>query len=438
MKPLSHVLVLLALIIDAWGDTVDRSEIISLERAHEMALLNAPNVTLAQLGALIALDQVSIARAGYLPNVTANVTMARAASDNTRLAAGALNNPSVYDREAGGVTVTQLITDFGRTTGQIDAVRMHAWAEGKRSQATIDQILMEVDLLYYRTLQSQARVAVANQTVANRQVIVDRVGGLVANKLKSELDLSFANVTLEEGRMLQAQVSNELTTNQLTLAALLGFDAPQPFQLMDQPVTPPPADGSVATAVAQALGGNPIISRLRLEVSSALRAYDSARALDYPTLNAIGAAGYIVDHDPRLANSYAAGALNLSIPLYSGNAIASQQHEASVRIEMARAALRAAEDELSRDVRVALAGTTYTYARLDMAKKLMTQAALSYDLAKSRFDLGLTSIVDLNQADLNRTDAAMTESTAKQEYLIKVAILNNRLGAVNLPAKRLP
>ena len=438
MRTVTRLLALLALAAAAWCGTAPRAEIVSLERAHEMALLNAPNITLAQLGALLALDQVAIARAGYLPNVTANVTMARAASDNTRLAAGALNHPSVYDREAGGVAVTQLITDFGRTTGLIDAVRMHAWAEGKRSQATIDQILMEVDLLYYRTLQSQARVVVADQTVANRQTIVDRVGGLVANKLKSDLDLSFANVTLEEGRMLLAQVTNELTTNQLTLASLLGFDAPQPFPRVDQPVSPPPTDGSVAIVVAQALSANPAISRLRLEVSSALRAYDSARALDYPTISAIGAAGYIVDHDPRLANSYAAGAFNLSIPLYSGNAIATQQHEASLRIDMARAALRAAEDGLSRDVRVALASTTYTYARLDMAKKLLAQAALSYDLAKSRFDLGLTSIVDLNQADLNRTDAAMTESTAKQDYLIQVAILNNRLGAVTLPARKHP
>ncbi len=438
MRTLSRFLALFVLSASAWSDTAARSEIVSLERAHELALLNAPNITVAQLGALMALDQIAIARSGYLPNAVANLTMARAASDNTRLAAGALNNPSVYDREAGGVTVTQLITDFGRTTGQIDAVRMHAWAEGKRAQAAIDEILMEVDLLYYRTLQSQARVVVASQTVANRQVIVDRVGGLVANKLKSDLDLSFANVTLEEGRMLLAQVANELATNQLTLAALLGFDAPQPFQLVDQAVTPPPGGEGVASAVAQALSANPIISRLRLEVSSALRASDSARALDYPTIAAIGSAGYIVDHDPRLANSYAAGAVNLSIPLYTGNAIAAQRHEASVRIDLARAALCAAEDDLSKDVRVALANITYTYARLDMAKRLLTQAALSYDLARSRFDIGLTSIVDLNQADLNRTAAAMTESTAKQEYLIQVAILKNRLGEVSLPAKAQP
>jgi outer membrane protein len=69
-----------------------------------------------------------------------------------------------------------------------------------------------------------------------------------------------------------------------------------------------------------------------------------------------------------------------------------------------------------------------------MAGKLLVQAGLSYDLAKSRFDLGLTSIVDLEQADLSRTSASMTESAVKQDYLIQLAVLDNRLGVHVAPA----
>ena len=74
------------------------------------------------------------------------------------------------------------------------------------------------------------------------------------------------------------------------------------------------------------------------------------------------------------------------------------------------------------------------YTSLDMAGKLLVQAGLSYDLAKSRFDLGLTSIVDLEQADLSRTSASMTESAVKQDYLIQLAVLDNRLGVHVAPA----
>jgi len=432
MRALLTLMLLAGAAAAACGGEATGEQRLTRARAHELALLNAPNITIAQLAVLEAQESITIARAAYLPSITGVATLARASQDNTRLAAGMLNNPSVYDREAVGLTATQLITDFGRTTGTLDAVRMHAWAEGKHSQAEIERIMLEVDLLYYRTLQSQARVVVAQQTVANRTLVAERVAGLAANKLKSELDLSFARVNLEEGRMLLAQVDNELTIDRLGFAALLGFAGPQPFQLVDQPVIPPTSEPA-AQLVARAFASNPAISRLHFELSSALRAADAASALDYPTISAVGAAGWIFDHDPRLANSYAAGAFNLSIPLYSGSAIASQRHLAELRIGMARAALRAAEDELAKEVRVALASSGYTYARLDMAGKLLAQALLSYDLAKSRFDLGLTSIVDLNQADLNRTAAAMTESTARQDYQIQAAILANRLGILAVP-----
>lgn len=237
--------------------------------------------------------------------------------------------------------------------------------------------------------------------------------------------------------MLLAQVANELSINRLTFAALLGFDAPQPFRLVEQPVYPP-SEAQAEAQVARALSGNPGIAHLRLEISSAIRASDAADALDYPTLSAIGAAGLVYDHDPRLPSNYAAGAFNLSLPLYAGGTIATQRHQAERRIEILRATLRAAEDDLAKEVRVALANISYTYARLAMSGKLLEQAVLSYDLAKSRFDLGLTSIVELNQADLNRTSAALTESTAKQDYLIQQAILTNRLGAVAIPVTSQP
>jgi outer membrane protein len=434
MPPIGACLLLVLIIgpgTTAYGE--ERSETITLERAHELALLNAPRISLAQLQAVSALDEVAVERSAYLPQLTGVMTMARAASDNTRIEAGALNNPSIYDREAAGVVASQLITDFGRTTGRIDAARMHSWAESKRSQASIDDILLEVDLEYYRTLQSQSRVIVAEQTVKERQQIAAKVTGMVENKLKSELDQSFAQVNLEEGRMLEAQVRNELTINHLTLSTLLGFDTPQPFILLEHALAPPTTQHA-DELVAQALRDNPTIARLRFEISSTMRAYDAERALDYPTVSAIGVAGVSVDRDPRLASSYAAGGFNLSIPLYSGNLIATRQHEAELRMQQAKAALRIAEDDLSRDVRVAIANVTYTYARLDMAGKLLAQARLSYDLAKSRFDLGLTSIVDLEQADLSRTSAAMTESTVKQDYLIQVAVLDNRLGVHVVPA----
>jgi outer membrane protein len=113
------------------------------------------------------------------------------------------------------------------------------------------------------------------------------------------------------------------------------------------------------------------------------------------------------------------------------------QHQADIRLDMARAAVHVAEEELSKDVRVALSNRDYLYARLTMVQQLLEQASRTFDLARARFDLGLASIVDLNQADLAKTDAAMTRTLAQQEYLIEQAILANDIGPID-PTIALP
>jgi outer membrane protein len=428
MKQLFCLIVLISFHVVAAGADAEGFETISLDRAHEMAVRNAPRITLAQLQSLASQDQIAIARAAYLPNLTGNANVVRADGDNTRIGAGGINNPSIFDRAAVGVSVSQLITDFGRTTNQIAAARFHALADDQGAKAAIEQVLLDVDLAYFQTLQRQAMLAVAHKTVENRQLLVERIASMVANKLKSELDLSVANVALDAGRMMEARIGNELKTGQLTLATLLGYDAPQPFRLVDIPL---PGKNTVTPEklVAQACSINPGIMRLRIEIDAAQKSLAAENAADAPSISAVGMMGRILDHDDRLPDNYAAGAINLSIPLYAGGMIAARQHRAETELHAAQARLHLAEDELARDVRIAITNVDYAYEQMEMADRLLHQASQAYDLARSRFGLGLDSITDVSQADLNQTDAAMSASTAKQECLLRRAILDHLLGS---------
>jgi len=50
------------------------------------------------------------------------------------------------------------------------------------------------------------------------------------------------------------------------------------------------------------------------------------------------------------------------------------------------------------------------------------------DLAQSRYDLGLSSIVELSQAQLNKTSAEISNVSAKYDYQIQSAVLNFQTG----------
>ena len=134
---------------------------LSRTEARAIALINHPDISVAELREMAARQVNLQARSAYFPTVTANTTAAGTTQDNTRLAAGAINNPSVYERVAEGVSVTQLITDFGRTANLAAASMLRANAEATNAAATRAQIEMLVDTSYFSALEAQAVLRVA-------------------------------------------------------------------------------------------------------------------------------------------------------------------------------------------------------------------------------------------------------------------------------------
>ena len=70
------------------------------------------------------------------------------------------------------------------------------------AQATAAQIVLAVDQAFFNALETKALVTVAQETVTTRQTFVDKIQALTGAKLKSDIDLSFANVDLARGRLL--------------------------------------------------------------------------------------------------------------------------------------------------------------------------------------------------------------------------------------------
>jgi outer membrane protein len=85
---------------------------------------------------------------------------------------------------------------------------------------------------------------------------------------------------------------------------------------------------------------------------------------------------------------------------------------------------------LARDVRAAWASASTAYRRLDVSAQLLRQASLSLSLAQGRYDLQLSSIVELTQAQLNLTQAEIENLSAKYDYQDQYALLQYAIGAL--------
>ncbi len=396
--------------------------LLSLKDAQALALKNNPQISVARLTALASQQVTREVRSNLWPTATVDLT-AVDANPGSRITAGALNNPIIYQRAAAGAMVSQLITDFGRTTNLISSANLAAKAENQNAVATQEQILLAVDQAFYNALQAQAVLTVAQRTVADRQTVADQVGALYKNKLKSELDFSFANVNLAQAKLLLLDAQNNESAALASLSAVLGFSNLQNFQLAEDTAAITPPQGNVDDLISTAFSMRPEILSLEFQAESAKKFQTAERDLFFPDVRAVGAVGDTPVRNPVVSSWYGAVGVNVEIPVFNGFLYSARAREAALRAQAAQERLRNLRDQISRDVRTSWLNATNTYDRLAVTQQLLEQANLALDLAQARYKLGLGSIVELSQAQLQQTQAQITNAQAGYDCRLALAVL---------------
>jgi outer membrane protein len=395
---------------------------LSLKDAEALAVKNNPQISVARLAALASEQVTREVRSNLWPSATANLTGVDS-EPNSRVTAGGLNNPIIYERAAAGVTVNQLITDFGRTTNLAASASLAAKAENQNAIATKEQILLAVDQAFYSALQAHAVLTVAQQTVNARQTVSDQIEALFKSKLRSQLDFSFASVNLAQAKLLLLDAENNQDAALAALSAVLGYPTLQNFQLVEDTtlVTAPP--GNVNDLISSAFTMRPEILALDFQYRSAEKFQSAEHDLFYPTIQAVGVVGDTPVRNPVLSNWYGAVGVNVGIPLFNGFLYSARSREARLKTQATQDRLRDLQNRISRDVRTSWLNANTAFQRLSVTQQLLDQASLALDLAQTRYKLGLSSIVELSQAQLQQTQAQISSTQAGYDYRLALAVL---------------
>jgi outer membrane protein len=404
--------------------------------AELLAIKNNPRISVGRLLAL-AQHQVSReSRSALLPALTANIT-AVDAKEGSRVGAGTLNASILLEHAGAGVTLSQLLTDFGRTTNLVSAAKLREKAQNANALATTEDIVLATDQAFYNALEDQALLKVAQQTVDTRQSAEHQIEALAKNQLKSNLDLTFAQVNLSQAKLLQLDAQDNLGSTMAALAAVLGFDKQVTFELIEeeaQALAPPTdVDGLIRTAFQQ----RPDLQALTYEEQASEKFRRAQRDQLFPTISALGVAGgNPVRPDcfggcfPNYFTSswYGAIGVNMSFPIFNGFLFAAEASEAKYRAQAAAENTRDLRNRVARDVRAAWLAANTAFQRVEVTSELAKQADLSLSLAQSRYQLGLGSIVELSQAQLQQTDAAIGYVNAQYQYRLSLSTLNFETG----------
>ncbi len=366
-------------------------------------------------------------RSAFHPLVTANLTTAGAARESA-ISAGQLQTSAVTSRAATGLGVSQLLTDFGRTSSLAESAKLRASAQDRNIGTARAQVLVQVQQAYYAALASEAVLKVAQARVDMHRITLRQVRALAQSNLRSTLDVSFAEVSLSEAELALDQASNAAKANHALLSAAIGETSDLPFEIADVQLPGRIVD-SADSLVAEALKNRPDLAVSRLNYSAAQRFADAERKLRYPAISLVGVVGVVPIHQNNLSNDYSAAGLNISIPFLNGGLYAARRAEAEFKARGADKDVLAMEVQIAGAVRVAWLEADVAWRRLDVTARLVDQANTALRLAKARYDIGLSGILELTQAQLSQTSAQIASANAKYDYLTRMANLNYAIGA---------
>jgi len=399
---------------------------LSLADAEARTLKNQPRLAAEVLRAQALGKRAQQTRSSYFPQLTGNLTAVKANGDSA-VAAGAVTTSSISTRVAGGVSLTQLVTDFGRTRDLVRSSQLTAKAALQQTEDVKQQILRDVDQAYFATEAAESVRGTAQAVLDFRKTSLRQLSALAQSQLRSTLDVQFAQVLVSEGQMAVVQADSNVQQSRAALAAAMGEDTVPNYVLAEQP-QPPLLEDDVTVYIHEAIATRPDLKALTLQEQAARQYANSESKLKYPTINLLGTAGEVPDRDHTLEQNYGAAGVNISVPVFNGGLYSGREAEAKLRAQAAGRDVSDLSLLISRDVRTNWARAKDAYLEIQVAHDLVEQTGVALRLAQARYDAGLGSIVELNQAELSQTSALIGAASARFDYLSARAALNYTLG----------
>jgi outer membrane protein len=416
---------------------------LSLKQAEAIALRYAPALGAAYFYAQASKDVVKEARSQFFPQIrgivtavgTSNAIKNEFGGTNSSVpqirlgASGALNNPTILSRESQGLNITQLIFDFGRTANLTAAAQFDALSQAQQAQLVRAQVVYRVDRAYLNVLKAEALLNVAQQTVADRQVLFDDIQALAQNKLKSDLDQSFAQANLDQAKQLLLQTENAVGEAFAELSAALGYKIEYRFELSEQALTPFPKE-SADSLTQLALRIRPDVIGMRDQVLSAQKRTLAERDARLPSIAALGTIGRTPIGDPGVQGNYAAAGVVVQVPVFTGGLLSSRQDESFLRANAEQKSLDDTETQVVAAVHSAWLDASTALKNIDVTEALAASSDQALILAEAQYRAGQTSIIELSQAQLTDIQAEISAASAKYDYQILRTALDFQVGTI--------
>jgi len=335
--------------------------------------------------------------------------------------AGAQNKPTSYVENA-GLRADQLIYDFGQSGHTLLAERANQEATEKDLLTNKALVILRVQQAYLHCLRMTRLIQIAEATVRERGILRDQIKVLYERQLKSKLDLDFISVELKTSEVQFIQAKNELRAAFAQLNHAMGIRGPEDYTLEEVAEAPTPS-ATLESLIQRGLEDRPELMGSSDRIRAADEQYHAAKALNFPTISATGMTGVIHFSDAPV-NQYAGAhdgftqlwwgaAAVVSVPLFTGFLVENRVAEAlqqKYKEEQRKVDLA---NKVALEITDSYFGLHTAQQHIKVAEKEVESARSALTLAKERYRLALSSIVEVTTATTELLSAEVRLAEAR-------------------------
>jgi outer membrane protein TolC len=411
---------------------------LSVAQAVEFALRDGVEAAIAREDVRAAEAIVGVARSYALPSIDAVGTYTRNIKKPViffEFEPGEIESFEIGQDNAwlGALTLRQTLLAFGRVRSGYNSAREMAAAARLAGDDAALAIARDVKTAYYLAVLAAAQSDIARRSLVQSEQTVAQIGGRVAQGVTPRFDMLRAEVTLANRRPLVTRAENGETIALESLKRLLGVPLDRPVVLTDTLAFAPFADDADAV-VERALVARRDLAAVRRQASAAEFRLKAQAANDRPLLQLDGnftwqgeTSDELWPGDRESASSAGVG-LSLSWPLFDGFRNKNQTREAHAGAARATLRVRQMEEVVRLEARSSHSEVQSIAQEIAGARRTVELARDAYDIARVRYETGLSTLVEYQDAELAYIQASLYLSETLFRYNVALARLEYNIG----------
>ncbi len=416
MKKMCCLLVMGVLFLPSLASALEirEGQVLSLEECLEIAREKHPDLKGAEASVEISRGGVDQAKVSQSPGLDFSSSYQRkdVGSDG-------------YDSYSSGVTVSQLLTDWGKTKSEVAVAELGLKASEYDYDDVLQILYFDVKEAYFTLLRARKEEAVAREAVRAYEHHLEQARGFFEVGRVSKIDVTTAEVDLSKARLELIKAKTSVETAWAALSNALGYPEAPSYEIRDM-LSWEKVSVTRQEALQSAVMTRPDLRALEVKRSRAEESVTLAKKTSSPSLSVKG--GYSWGDKDFTGDGEAYLGISLEFPLYDGGLTEAKVRQARGELEKSRANLEGLRQDVVLEVEQAYSELRNSEEAIGAAEKIVEQAKENLDLANGRYEVGVGSPVEVTDATENYMDAQKDYYGSLYDYRLALAALEKAIG----------